>query len=209
MAGPFLQYNFATSHLRSADQAAFIASARGLKPAQDLMVIRLFSNPRQHRAMIKATILRTALASLSFLAVWSILHSTASMATPLDSWEHHCTIDEGTKEAVCTTEIRSHDKKTEAIFYFARGPRGPVPFVAHSEEQSFGALTVKVDDEDVLEADNCVDGICYFEESKSRLLLRQFRGGRTAHVTIKDRQGRELFDAPITLMGFSAAYKLY
>ena len=63
--------------------------------------------------------------------------------------------------------------------------------------------------EDVLEADNCVDGICYFEESKSRLLLRQFRGGRTAHVTIKDRQGRELFDAPITLMGFSAAYKLY
>jgi len=68
---------------------------------------------------------------------------------------------------------------------------------------------VKVDDEDAMKADNCIDGICYFEAEKSRLLLRQFRGGRTAHVTINDRQGRPLFDAPITLMGFSAAYKRY
>ena len=161
--------------------------------------------------MTRATIFGTAGTPvlLGLLAVWSILQSAPSMATPLDSWEHHCTVDEGTKEEVCTTEIRSRNKNTEAIFYFARGPRGPVPFVAHSEEQSFGALTVKVDDEEVMEADNCVDGICYFEEAKSRLLLRQFRGGRTAHVTIKDRQGRELFDAPITLMGFTSAYKRY
>ena len=146
---------------------------------------------------------------MGLLAAFCTASVAPAGATPLNSWEHHCTIDEDSGDKVCTTELRSRDRETEAIFYFARGPRGPVPFVALSEQQSFGALTVQVDDEKPVEADNCVDGICYFEVDKSRLLLRQFRSGRAAHITIHDRQGAELFDSDITLMGFSAAYKRY
>jgi invasion protein IalB len=143
------------------------------------------------------------------LAAATFLYSTPLQATPLNSWEYHCVIEDGSSEEVCTTELRSQDKDTEAIFYFARGPKGPVPFVALSETVPFGALKVQVDDEAPLKADSCEDGVCYFEAEKSRLLLQQFRSGRSAHIVIDAPDGRNLFDADITLIGFTAAYKLY
>ena len=143
------------------------------------------------------------------LACAVLVHCPALQATPLDSWEYHCVAEDDSDSEVCTTELRSRDKDTEAIFYFARGPKGPVPFVAISEEAAFGALQVQVDDEEPLQADSCEDGICYFEADKSRQLLRQFQSGRSAHIVIDAPDGRNLFDADITLMGFSAAYKLY
>jgi len=145
----------------------------------------------------------------AFLAVAIQLTGPPLQATPLNSWEHHCIVEDDSDEEVCTTELRSQDRDTEAIFYFARGPKGPVPFVALSEHTAFGALTVQVDEEEPLVADSCKDGICFFEAEKSHQLLQQFRSGRAAHIVIDAPDGHNLFDADITLMGFSAAYKLY
>lgn len=158
---------------------------------------------------VKKFACRSACCKSVLLALLGFAYSPSLMATPLDSWEHRCVAEDDSDDKVCTTELRSRDKDIEAIFYFARGPNGPVPFVALSEEAKFGRLSVKVDDEGALEADSCDDGICYFETEKSSQLLRQFRGGRAAHIVIDGPDGQTLFDSEITLMGFSAAYKLY
>jgi hypothetical protein len=174
-----------------------------LKPSRPTVMASLIAHHLQNPSRI------SSLVAGALIAVTVMGHGLPVSATPLNSWEHHCVAEDEGNAKVCTTELRSRDRDIEAIFYFARGPNGPVPFVALSEQAKFGALTVQVDDKDSLEADSCTDGVCYFEADKSRLLIKQFRGGRKAHVVIDAPDGQTLFDSDITLMGFSAAYKLY
>lgn len=130
-------------------------------------------------------------------------------ATPLDSWEMRCISDEEQGQEVCATELHARYGGRDFIFYFARGPVGPVPFVAVSEGAPFRQMTVKVDDEPPLDADRCDDGMCFFEASKSRKLVQLFRKGAKALVMIEGPEAPRLFDAEITLSGFTSAYKRY
>jgi len=180
---------------------------RGVPPSAP--PLNLSSMVRRTTSGRKAATRLERLAGAGLLAAASLAIATPLLATPLDSWEHHCIGEDNSDDQICTTELRSDDKGTEAIFYFARGPKGPAPFVASSESTAFGAMTVQVDDEEPLVADSCDDGICYYKAEKSERLLKLFRNGRTAHVVIDAPDGQNLFDADITLIGFSAAYKLY
>jgi hypothetical protein len=104
------------------------------------------------------------------------------MATPLNAWEHRC-----------VEEDDSH----------ARGPAGPVPFIAQSEGADFQRMVMTVDGKDVLEADRCEAGMCFYEAGKSHKLIRLFRKGKTGVG------GGVLINEELTLTGFTAAYRRY
>ena len=65
---------------------------------------------------------------------------------------------------------------------------------------------VKVDDKDAVKADICDVGMCYFELEKSATLLKQFRKGRKARVSIVDDTLDSILDKDISLRGFTASY---
>ena len=133
----------------------------------------------------------------------------STLATPLNAWEHRCISDDDSNEKVCATEFHTRFEERDFVFYFARGPAGPVPFVAQSDDAPFRRMTVKVDDEPDIDADRCEVGFCYFGAEKSRKLINLFRKGLKALVVIEGPGKNRLFDAPITLSGFSSAYKRY
>lgn len=133
----------------------------------------------------------------------------AGLATPLNAWEHRCVEEEDNSTRVCTTEIAMQYDEHDFLFYFARGPSGPIPFIVQSEGLDFQRMAVTVDDKDTLEADRCEVGVCFFEAQKSHKLIRLFRKGKAAHVLIEAAGSRVLFDAELTLTGFTAAYRRY
>ncbi len=130
-------------------------------------------------------------------------------AVPLNSWEHYCFTDENEDGRVCTTELRAVYDDQEFVFYFARGPRGPVPLVVMGTQETLREMTVKVDDQAPLSTENCETGMCYFDVAKSKKLLRQFRRGRSARILILGSGSQVLFDDEITLIGFTAAFRRY
>ncbi len=144
------------------------------------------------------------------LAVPLALSAIARLsATPFDSWEPHCYLDEGSQAKICTTELRAMADDREFVFYFARGPSGPVPLIAQADGLDLLDMTVTVDEEAPVVADRCEAALCVFESKKSRHLVRTFKKGRSVHVVIHGRDNRILFDQAITLVGFSAAYSRY
>jgi invasion protein IalB len=130
-------------------------------------------------------------------------------ATPLDAWEMRCVSEDQSDQEICATEIHKTYGGRDFIFYFARGPKGPVPFVAVSEGAPFRRMSVKVDEETPIDADRCEQGMCFFKADKSKKLVQLFRKGKAAHIEIKGPEGVRLFDAEITLYGFTSAYKRY
>ena len=148
------------------------------------------------------------LAVLPLIFLFLVLTVPAA-ATPLDAWEHRCFLDEEGETKVCATELHADYQGQDYIFYFARGPKGPVPFIAISQDQPFSRMTVKVDDQEPLETEACERGMCFFEEKKSHLLIKQFRAGAEAWVEIEGKAHEPLFARAITLKGFTSAYKLY
>lgn len=132
-----------------------------------------------------------------------------ALATPLNSWEHTCFKGEGSPGQVCTTELHTVYDGAEFVFYFARGPKGTAPLVAQGGELAFTAMTIAVDENEPVAADNCATGSCHFEAKKSKKLLRQFRKGQIAKIEIMGEGPDRLFDGTITLLGFTAAYQRY
>ncbi len=132
-------------------------------------------------------------------------------ATPLNAWEMRCIQDDDNGTRLCAVELHAQAKGRDFIFYFARGRRGPVPFVAATTALSppFFDMEVAVDGEAPLKADFCEKDVCYYEEQKSKRLIKLFKKGSEAHITIRDPNSKKLFDSAITLAGFSAAYKRY
>lgn len=130
-------------------------------------------------------------------------------ADELEVWNFQCMEDEDSGEKICTTEIATSYGATDFLVYFVHHRGGKSPLVVTGDEQRFSGLTIKVDKKDQVQADKCDVGMCYFELEKSRLLLRQFRKGRRARVSIVDDKLEFILDKDITLRGFSAAYSKF
>ena len=127
-------------------------------------------------------------------------------ADELEIWYYQCMEDEESSERICTTEIATSVDNQDFLVYFVHGKSGKSPLVVSGDEQKFASLTIRVDDRDAIEADNCDVGLCYFEIEKSKRLLKQFRKGRRARISILDDRFDTVLDTEITLRGFTASY---
>ena len=121
-------------------------------------------------------------------------------------WYYQCMEDEESSEKICTTEIATSSGDRDFIIYFVHNKHGGSPLVVAGDDQKFSSLIIRVDDKDAIEADECDVGWCYFEAEKSVRLLKQFRKGRRARVSILDDRLDTILDTEITLRGFSASY---
>ena len=126
-----------------------------------------------------------------------------------EAWNFQCMEDEDSGEKICTTEIAASDDGGDFLIYFVHAKGGKSSLVVTGEELKFAATTIKVDKEDPVQADECEVGMCYFDLDKSRLLLRQFRKGRRARVSIINDALEFILDQEVTLRGFSATYAKY
>jgi invasion protein IalB len=139
------------------------------------------------------------------LACLATLDASAR-ANELEVWYYQCMEDEESSEKICTTEIATSSGDRDFIVYFVHNKDGGSPLVVSGDEQRFSSLTIRVDDKDAIAADECDVGWCYFEAEKSGRLLKQFRKGRRARVSILDDRLDTILDTEITLRGFSASY---
>ena len=127
-------------------------------------------------------------------------------ATEFEVWYYQCMEDEESAEEICTTEIATSSGDQDFIVYFVHNKDGVSPLVVAGDEQRFSSLTLRVDDQDAIEADECDVGWCYFEAEKSGRLLALFRKGSRARVSILDDRLDTILDTEITLRGFTAIY---
>ena len=148
--------------------------------------------------------------SSKVLALWALAWfgplDAGARANELEVWYYQCMEDEESSEKICTTEIATSSGDQDFIIYFVHNKDGGSPLVVAGDEQKFASLTIRVDDEDAIEADECDVGWCYFEAEKSGRLLQQFRKGRRARVSILDDRLDTILDTVITLRGFTASY---
>lgn len=133
----------------------------------------------------------------------------AEAEVEVETWNFQCMEDDDSGEKICTTEIAASDDGSDFLIYFVHAKGGKSSLVVTGEERKFAATTIKVDKEDPVQADECEVGMCYFKLEKSRLLLRQFRKGRRARVSIIDDALEFILDQEVTLRGFSATYAKY
>lgn len=144
------------------------------------------------------------------LALWALAWfgplDAGARANELEVWYYQCMEDEESSEKICTTEIATSSGDQDFIIYFVHNKDGVSPLVVAGDEQKFSILTIRVDDKDAIEADQCDVGWCYFEAEKSGRLLTQFRKGRRARVSILDDRLDTILDTVITLRGFTASY---
>jgi invasion protein IalB len=134
------------------------------------------------------------------------LFGDGARATEPEIWSFQCMEDEDSGEKICTTEISANDDGRDFLIYFVHNKGGKSSLVVTGDESEFSGTTIKVDLKDPLQTDKCDVGMCYFELEKSRLLLKQFRRGKSARVSITDGKAKLILDRDITLRGFSAAY---
>ncbi len=141
-----------------------------------------------------------------FTLAWCVALDTGAAANELEVWYYQCMEDEESSEKICTTEIATSSGDEDFIIYFVHRKDGVSPLVVAGEEQEFSSLIIRVDDKDAVEADQCDVGLCYFEAEKSGQLLKQFRKGRRARISILDYRLDTILDTEITLRGFTASY---
>ncbi len=146
------------------------------------------------------------LAPAGLVVAGPALFGGGARAAEAEAWNFQCMEDEDSGVKICTTEIAASGGGRDFLIYFVHHKGGKSPLVVTGEELKFAATTIKVDREDPVQADKCDVGMCYFELEKSRLLLRQFRKGRRARVSIIDDAFEFLLDQEVTLRGFSATY---
>lgn len=127
-------------------------------------------------------------------------------ANELEIWYYQCMEDEENSERICTTEIATSAGDQDFLVYFVHSKGGKSPLVVSGDEQEFSSLTIRVDDKDAFDADECDIGLCYFKIEKSAKLLKLFRKGRRARISILDDRLGTILDTEITLRGFSASY---
>lgn len=129
----------------------------------------------------------------------------ASASEP-DVWRYQCLGDEDRGTEICTTELETSQDDRAFIIYFVHNADGRIPLVVAGEDEVFTEVVIAVDDNEPLRADTCDVGSCYFELEKSAALLKQFRKGRTAQITVATEGARLILDRNVTLRGFSAAF---
>jgi len=141
-----------------------------------------------------------------FALAFFVPFGAGARANELEVWYYQCMEDEDSSEKICTTEIATSSGDQDFIVYFVHNKDGESPLVVAGDEQIFSSLIIRVDDKEAIEADECDVGWCYFEAEKSGRLLKQFRKGHRARVSIKDDRLDTILDTEITLRGFTASY---
>ncbi len=131
---------------------------------------------------------------------------TGAGANESEVWYYQCMEDEESSEKICTTEIATSSGDEDFVIYFVHRKDGEAPLVVGGDEQKFSSLIIQVDDKDAIEADECDIGWCYFETEKSGRLLKQFRKGLRARISIFDNRLESILDTEFTLRGFTASY---
>ena len=141
-----------------------------------------------------------------FVLAAFVASGTGARANEFEVWYYQCMEDEENSEKICTTEIATTSGDEDFVIYFVHRKDGGAPLVVAGDEQRFASLIIKVDEKDAIEADVCEVGWCYFESEKSGRLLKQFRKGRRARISILNHRLETILDTEITLRGFTASY---
>ena len=126
-------------------------------------------------------------------------------ADDTEAWRYQCLGDEVVGSKICTTELAVLEAGQEYIIYFVHTNKGAPPLVVSGETDDISAVAIAVDKEEPLVSESCEDGACFFAAAVSKTLMRQFRKGFRAKVTILDGEERVLFDRVLSLRGFTAA----
>ncbi|MFQ5776126.1 MAG: hypothetical protein ACE5GS_16525 [Kiloniellaceae bacterium] len=142
----------------------------------------------------------------SALLALAVSMGAAAHAAEPEIWRFQCLGGETLGAEICTTEVSTSDRDREFVIYFVHSQSGKIPLVVAGEDEPFAATVVKVDDKEPVSADECETGACYFGLEKSAVLLKQFRKGRSARVTVTTEGAEIILDKTITLRGFSAAF---
>ncbi len=143
---------------------------------------------------------------LALAAAGFALFGGAAGAAEPDIWSFQCMEDDDSGEKICTTEIAANDGDRDFLIYFVHNESGKSSLVVAGDELGFSGMTIKVDRKDPMQTDRCDATLCYFELEQSRVLLKQFKRGQSARVSITDGALQLILDRDITLRGFSAAY---
>ncbi len=141
------------------------------------------------------------LAATSALAVSFV----SAIALAAEVWHYQCLGDELLGSRICTTELVSFQRGEEFIVYFVHVEKGKPPLVISGETEDISEVAVAVDKNAPMASRNCDDGACFFGAEDSSTLMKQFRKGFRAKVTIKSGNDEVLFDRVLSLRGFSAA----
>ena len=152
---------------------------------------------------------RRGVRSAAAAVVLSLAAGAASAGEPDDIWRFQCISEEPKANAVCTTELATSAENGDFVIYFVHNPKSGSPLVVAGEDQNFVETVIKVDKKDPIAADHCEVGFCYYDLEKSAVLLKQFRRGGRARVTVTAEGLKVILDKTITLRGFTAAYAQY
>ena len=131
--------------------------------------------------------------------------TAASAAEETETWQYQCLGDEVVGSKICTTELASFEDGEEFIVYFVHVGEGKPPLVVSGESENISEVTVAVDKNDPMVSRECEDGACFYEAEASNTLMKQFRMGFKAKITIKTADNKVLFDRVLSLRGFTAA----
>ena len=126
-------------------------------------------------------------------------------AEDTEAWRYQCLGDEVVGSRICTTELAVLEAGEEFIVYFVHTNKGAPPLVVSGEHDDISDVTIAVDKKEPLASESCEDGACFFAAKVSKTLMRQFRKGFKAKITIRDAEQRVLFDRVLSLRGFTAA----
>ncbi len=148
--------------------------------------------------------MRRWFAATSALAL-SFVSTGASGAEETESWQYQCLGDEVAGSKICTTELATFQDGEEFIVYFVHVDEGKPPLVVSGEDENIAVATVAVDKNTPLSSQECEDGACFFGAENSSELMKQFRKGFRAKVTVETGNNEVLFERVLSLRGFTAA----
>jgi len=142
-----------------------------------------------------------AIGALAFSFVWP----AALTAEEAEAWQYQCLGDPVVETQICTTELAAFQNGEEFIVYFVHVDKGKPPLVISGENESIAEATVAVDKNSPLATQDCDEGACFFGAEDSSTLMKQFRKGFRAKITITIANNEVLFERVLSLRGFSAA----
>ena len=128
-----------------------------------------------------------------------------------EAWMFQCMSNEGENAGpeFCTTELFMTVGLRDFLIYFVHNRNGKNPLVLTGPEDEFEEFTIQVDDRKPLKAGKCETGMCYFDLKNSAALLKQFKQGRAARISVTARGSGLILDKTISLSGFSRIYSSY
>lgn len=149
--------------------------------------------------------MRSWLAATSALVSALVWTAPSAAEEAAETWQYQCLGDPVIGSRICTTELATFEKGEEFIVYFVHVDKGKPPLVIAGETENISRVAVAVDKNEPLAAIDCDEGTCFFDAGDSALLMKQFRKGFRAKITIETGTGQVLFDRVLSLRGFTAA----